>query len=350
MAKIGDNVRFLNAVGGGIITKIEGRMAYVTDADGFDTPVLLTECVVIPAVDNSPGATSSRSAADNAPRKPEQIVVEEAPRPQAAQETDSTTLTAALLFEPHDVKRLSQTDFDALLVNDSNYWLHYAIATRDRDDHGFKLFASGTIEPNVQILLDEVARVDLNRFENISVQLVAYKEGREFELKEPVTVNIRMDLTRFMKLHCFTPTAYSAAPVLTVPIVTADKPYQPLRLATADFKPKAADVAAPKPKKSLPAANKAETPVVDLHIDQLLDSTAGMSNAEMLRYQLDVFNRHMKDMSKLHGSKIIFIHGKGDGVLRHAILDHLHRYYPKCQAQDASFREYGFGATQITIY
>jgi hypothetical protein len=348
MAKVGDNVRFLNAVGGGVITKLDGRVAYVTDADGFDTPVLLSECVVIPAVDNSPGASSSRTAADDAPKAAPKAAEKPAPAPV---ETDSTTITAALLFEPHDVRRLSQTNFDALLVNDSNYWLHYAIATRDRDDHGYTLFASGTIEPNVQILLDEVERINLNRFENISVQLVAFKEdNREFELKEPVAVNIRMDLTRFVKLHCFTPTAYSTAPVLTVPIVTADKPYQPLRLAASDFKPKAVDVVKPKQKVSAPAANKAETPVIDLHIDSLLDSTAGMSNADMLRHQLDVFNRHMKDMARHHGSNIIFIHGKGNGVLRQAILEQLHRFYPKCIAQDASFREYGFGATQITIY
>ena len=40
MAKIGDTVRFLNAVGGGKIVRLEGRMAYVCDPDaGFETPV-----------------------------------------------------------------------------------------------------------------------------------------------------------------------------------------------------------------------------------------------------------------------------------------------------------------------
>ena len=32
-----------------------------------------------------------------------------------------------------------------------------------------------------------------------------------------------------------------------------------------------------------------------------------------------------------------------------AILDELKRKYPRCEAQDASFREYGFGATLITV-
>lgn len=46
MAKIGDTVRFLNTVGGGRITRIEGQIAYV-DEDGFETPVLLREIVVV---------------------------------------------------------------------------------------------------------------------------------------------------------------------------------------------------------------------------------------------------------------------------------------------------------------
>ncbi len=42
--KIGDTVRFLNSVGGGRVTRIEANMAFVTDEDGFDTPVLLKVC------------------------------------------------------------------------------------------------------------------------------------------------------------------------------------------------------------------------------------------------------------------------------------------------------------------
>ena len=39
--KVGDIVRFLNAVGGGKVTKIEGNIAYVEEPDGFETPVMV---------------------------------------------------------------------------------------------------------------------------------------------------------------------------------------------------------------------------------------------------------------------------------------------------------------------
>ena len=69
----------------------------------------------------------------------------------------------------------------------------------------------------------------------------------------------------------------------------------------------------------------------------------------MLLYQLDKFRETIDAHKKHIGQKIVFIHGKGEGVLRKAILDELKRRYPRCEAQDASFREYGFGATQVTI-
>ena len=38
MVKVGDRVRYLNAVGGGIVVRIAKRIAYVEE-DRFETPV-----------------------------------------------------------------------------------------------------------------------------------------------------------------------------------------------------------------------------------------------------------------------------------------------------------------------
>ena len=53
---------------------------------------------------------------------------------------------------------------------------------------------------------------------------------------------------------------------------------------------------------------------------------------------------------KKKGMKIIFIHGKGDGVLRNAVVHELRYRYKSYTYQDASFQEYGYGATQVTIH
>ena len=88
---------------------------------------------------------------------------------------------------------------------------------------------------------------------------------------------------------------------------------------------------------------------VDLHITELLDNTNGLSNADMLNYQLEKFHEVLSKYAANKGQKIVFIHGKGDGVLRKAIEKELKTKYKQHYYQDASFREYGFGATMVTI-
>jgi len=49
MIKKGDTVRFLNAVGGGVVVRIDEakQLIYVEDEDGFEIPVLERECVAV---------------------------------------------------------------------------------------------------------------------------------------------------------------------------------------------------------------------------------------------------------------------------------------------------------------
>lgn len=89
---------------------------------------------------------------------------------------------------------------------------------------------------------------------------------------------------------------------------------------------------------------------VDLHIHELVDTTAGMDNYAMLQFQLYTVKKVMKANSKRIGQKIVFIHGKGDGVLRKEVRALLAKEYASCEVQDASFLKYGFGATEVTIH
>ncbi len=94
---------------------------------------------------------------------------------------------------------------------------------------------------------------------------------------------------------------------------------------------------------------KDEELVIDLHAHELLETTSGMSAGDIKRHQLDVFNRTMQEHLSEKGKRIVFIHGKGDGVLRKAVIDELKYKYKNCEYQDASFQQYGFGATMVII-
>ena len=191
--------------------------------------------------------------------------------------------------------------------------------------------------------------------DRVSVQYVAYKSGREFRLKSPVAVEHSIDTTKFFKLHCFRDNVYFDTPVIAIDITRNDVPQRPVVIDSGcledamrskrrgDEQPQARRVSRNDRK------NVNEPIVVDLHISELLDNTAGLDNADMLQVQLHEFNRVMEENRAAKGRKIVFIHGKGEGVLRKAILKELSYKYKSCEVQDASFREYGFGATQVTI-
>lgn len=88
---------------------------------------------------------------------------------------------------------------------------------------------------------------------------------------------------------------------------------------------------------------------IDLHCHELLETTAGMNNKDILEYQLEVFRKTMEEYKLRKGQKIVFIHGKGDGILRQRILWELQTKYKRHHHQDASFKQYGYGATMVTI-
>ena len=47
--------------------------------------------------------------------------------------------------------------------------------------------------------------------------------------------------------------------------------------------------------------------------------------------------------------KIVVIHGVGEGVLRHEIRKELDIYHPYFEYYDASYDQFGYGATEIRL-
>jgi len=73
-----------------------------------------------------------------------------------------------------------------------------------------------------------------------------------------------------------------------------------------------------------------------------------MSNFEKLSLQLKVAQKELeKAISKKH-PKIIFIHGRGAGVLKNELKSLFKKY--QVDFHDASYTEYGQGATEVIIY
>ena len=367
MANIGDTVRFLNSVGGGRVTRLDGQLAYVVDEDGFEVPVLQRECVVVAVAGQEPAPTTSFRQPKVAPKEVAETKAapKAAPAPAPVEEEPVEEVEGGdranlvLAFEPRNVKELSTTSFDAYLVNDSNYYMYVSILTRADDETLWTMRYAGIVEPNFQVLALELQRDDLVLIDHVAVQYVAFKRDRAFELQQPVDFKCKIDNTKFFRLHCFKPNIYFDNDVIAIDVVRdgrvcgREKDVDAQKLRNEMLRPKEADrrpQRKPVTKRKRQAARRnGEIIEVDLHIDELVDTTAGMSPADMLNLQIDTFRSVMDENLRHKGQRIVFIHGKGEGVLRQALLKELNHRYKGHDVQDASFREYGFGATQVTI-
>ena len=380
--KIGDRVRFLNAIGGGVIKKIDGKTVYVEDEDGFESPFLTKDVVVVLPAGHEAAVKGSNIMFDqkafdegrkiDSPReiKPVENKVEQEVSSVSIEETKhGDTPSILLAFEPGNIKRLSDTKFTGVLVNDSNYFIDFVFLKRAAEDRGWELVYQGSVNPNELIDIVVLTHEELPDYGRIALQGVAYKKDKSFSILPPLNVTRRLDLTKFHKLHCFRESKYFDEPVLEFPIVTAgENVSQPEIDAETIEKSLKGDsdknmlkelqnkykVSGSKNPHSdhqnISKFKKLPLIEVDLHIGELIDTLTGMEPKDMLEVQLNEVRKTMKSHQQRIGQKIVFIHGKGEGVLRKAVLDLLKKEFPKAELQDASFREYGFGATLVTIH
>lgn len=88
---------------------------------------------------------------------------------------------------------------------------------------------------------------------------------------------------------------------------------------------------------------------VDLHIHELVDDQRGLPDRAKLAIQMDHFDRMMDIAKREKLRRIVFIHGVGQGVLRHQIRTTLEQHHPDCTYREGDPRKYGSGATEVWL-
>ena len=358
--KIGDKVRFLNAVGGGIVKRFKNKdVVWVEEEDGFETPALIRECIVIDTPKSPEGdfdinkgiAGQARNDREEQARNDNKTTNDIKETYEIVELPGKDRLNVYLAYLPIDIKTIGKCPYEAFLINDSNYYLFFNYM--NRQNNAWNSRSAGLIEPNTRLFIEEFTKEQLNELERICVQFIAFKKDKPFGLKNACSVELRIDGVKFYKLHSFRENEFFEDEALIYPLVVNDFPERELLISASDLQEAMtqkvkADIS---PRQPAPVKKDKTPPVVevDLHIRQLLDSTAGMSNTELLNVQLNKFRQTMEENKNKKGQKMVFIHGKGEGVLRNAILSELKLKYKNCPVQDASFREYGFGATMVTV-
>jgi len=89
-------------------------------------------------------------------------------------------------------------------------------------------------------------------------------------------------------------------------------------------------------------------PVIDLHIEYLLNSHGHMNNHQIVLYQLDACRKELDKHIKAGTTQLVIIHGVGKGRLKEEVR-YLLQSYPNIEYMDENYSQKGIGATKVFI-
>lgn len=345
MLKIGDRVKFLNDVGGGRIVSFQSKnIAVVENEDGFEIPVMITELVKVAEVESYDQINRDFS------KKQETQIVK--PEPVSEHKAElipgNDTPKFYLAFYPVDQSNPVGGEIEIYFINDSNFSLQYHYA--HFDGQKYHTIDAGELEPNTKNYLEGISQADLSNLPKFCLRIIPYMNESK-NLTPPFSKEIAINPVKFYKEKSFTPNDFFDGNAMVFDLVTSPLMEEIDKLTEHDFR-KVLNEKDAQNRDAEPGSKQIVIPEiieVDLHIAELIENTNGLSNREILDIQLDKFHSEMDAAIKNRAKRIVFIHGVGNGVLKEEIAKKLKSKYARFNYQDASFKEYGFGATMVIL-
>jgi hypothetical protein len=355
MLKPGDKVKFLNASGGGVVTKIiDSRMVGVMGEEGFDIPTMISELILIDPKDaggrffeshyNIPG----QIVADDTENEME-VEKQEDDRSQPLSPVLTRNRKSEeiwLAFIPHDQKWLITGMVDVFLINNTSFDVLYNIFTKTPNGH-YEGMDYGSIFPDTRQLINTINREILTRWTEGNLQFLFHKEQSPFVLP-PFNSEFKVEGKRFYKEGNYREHSAIEGKGIVVKVVSLTEYFNETR--PADQKgPSGREQSAEMPTdlifKYQVAPREAE---VDLHIHELVDDPGNMEKSEILEFQKATFTRCMEGALQNGFLKVTFIHGVGNGVLKNTLTEMV-RNYKGIVSFDAPMAKYGVGALEVRI-
>lgn len=326
--RIGDKVRFLNEKGEGVVTRFKDKnYAFVEMPDGFEIPYIIKELVPIHT------ELIINSEADNLGLNPESGVAD----------------AVYFVIEPDHEMPILVNDYNIYLFNSSSYNLMFAYSIKD--EAYFQTLKHGEVGAYQKILLKQVKINFFKEYSYQKIECILFKNTHyraQIPIAETVFVNPEnLNRTQLIKHHEFKRPVYAF--MIKDEFIVAQNIEQELSAEDInklknikEFK------SSVKSSKSHKEQQKKLEKEIDLHIEELVDNLSGLSNHEMLSIQLEKVEKEL-DFAMANGiKKIVFIHGVGNGRLKMEIQKML-KSTRGVTFQDASYKDYGFGATQVNI-
>ena len=348
--RIGDKVRFLNDVGGGKITSIINKeIVNVETADGFEVPTRINNLIVINSPDNyeKNGASRNTVPQSNQVAAPEKKAIkpEEPWFSDKNQNPAKDELQILFALVPEVPANPPTGNISMYLVNNCNDTLLYRFAQKTK--YNYDTTAAGSVSPNSKMYLGLIKPDMIADLPVYSFQLLNFRK-RSKQLSALIQKEVIISAVKFYKPKAFVQTKLFKEPVMLFQLNENPLKAELEKLTGQDFRQATASKEPKKEEPTLTLSNP-ELVEIDLHIQELLDNIANLTNAEMVKVQMDRFHEEMAKAIRSDVKKLVFIHGVGNGTLKNELRRELQQKYSKYNFQDASFREYGYGATMVII-
>lgn len=369
MFKIGDRVKFLNDKGSGEIIAFAGKdMVSVMIEDGFAIPVKIADLVkstsaglTFEKIYGNDNTVSKKNVEQEEEEEEEEeslflrntklqppvkSVTPIAP-PVTKEEMDEDISSATdkgkiyLGFMAQGENLVKANAIDCYLINDSIYRVFYAISKLE--DGKLELIKAGQIETDIKISLTTIAKKSLQFAFTWQVDLIFFRKGL-FEHQPPLNLELEIDPNDLLDSIKYISTDFFHEPAWLMPCENVDlaKHYAKITGKEPETKKNIVVKPAPKPVKT-------DMLEVDLHIEELIDNPAHLEAGEILNIQMARFETSLETAILHKLRKIVFIHGIGAGKLKYEIQQRLNKKYSHLRYQDASFKEYGYGATMVIL-
>jgi len=310
--KLGDFVRFVDEKLEGYVTRIiDEQMIGVTVEDDFEIPVLASKVTYI----HGHGAASHD----------EEYV---APTNIPAGEFKSKGVHIAVIT---DAKANALVHL--YLVNETSYQLLTTVTTEQQKT--FKGEFSGIVEPQSAVKVYSAKLSDLQLWPKFIFQALFFTRQNQ-PLPDPLNVTEQFKAKDFAG-------AKKLVPLLKQQgwLIQLDQPELVIdaqKLKESFFKPAEEKQEVQKPVTEL-----------DLHIERLRDDYQFLSSSEILNIQTEHFKKALDGAIVHQMPDITFIHGTGNGILKHELHKLLSKH-PKVQTfMDARKEKFGYGATKVIL-
>lgn len=353
--KVGDQVKFLNERGGGVVSKIlNSTMVNVAIEDGFEIPTRISELIKIDDI-TGPGGFLNKSS-----------VTELQPETTATNEYEPETKIVPLVrfaagiqyppgvylaFAPQDQKWLLTGLIDIRIINYTSYEVLLNLYLKNPSG-SYAGVDYDVIPADSLLLLETIQREEIEEWCQGVIQLMFHRD-QDTTVLMPVSTTFRIKPVKFYKDVHFQSSNLLQERALIYTLHQMSKVID-TAVTIPEGKKEPATPELPRPSEAQPQALidkhgiAPRTAEVDLHISSLVDDYSGLKKQEILTIQTRYFSDCLDSALQHHYYRIFFIHGIGNGTLKKAILELLNDF-GGLEFHEAPLQKYGAGAIEVII-